>query len=339
LNNQLRGPFAIIVTRETPLERFRNVLLVADEASASEAVLSRARWLAEANGAALTIVDVIDAAPGELSRLFSALPGARGREVEAQVIETHRARLDAIAQPFRAAGLAVETRVLQGVAFIETIRHVQAHGNDLVLKGAERAPDRRVLRGPDLHLLRKCPCPVWILDSTAEAKARRIMAAVDPDPDDAVRDGLNRMVMELATSLARRDGASLDVVNAWYLPEESVLRHGLVRMPAEDLNVLIDSTERASARRLHALTGAFGEFDDLMRVLHIKGNPADVISEHAEGEQIDTLVMGTLARTGIAGMFIGNTAETVLNRVGCSLLTVKPEGFVSPVTAEPEGTA
>ena len=41
--------------------------------------------------------------------------------------------------------------------------------------------------------------------------------------------------------------------------------------------------------------------------------------------------MGTLARTGIEGYLIGNTAETVLQRVECSVLTTKPDGFVSPV--------
>ena len=30
-------------------------------------------------------------------------------------------------------------------------------------------------------------------------------------------------------------------------------------------------------------------------------------------------------------LIIGNTAEEVLNQVDCSVLTVKPEGFVSPV--------
>jgi len=41
--------------------------------------------------------------------------------------------------------------------------------------------------------------------------------------------------------------------------------------------------------------------------------------------------MGTVCRTGVAGLFIGNTAEKVLRQVDCSLLTVKPEGFVTPV--------
>jgi nucleotide-binding universal stress UspA family protein len=41
--------------------------------------------------------------------------------------------------------------------------------------------------------------------------------------------------------------------------------------------------------------------------------------------------MGTVSRTGVAGLLIGNTAEKVLNQVGCSVLTVKPDGFITPV--------
>ena len=40
------------------------------------------------------------------------------------------------------------------------------------------------------------------------------------------------------------------------------------------------------------------------------------------------------AAVGIAGLFIGNTAETVLSGVRCSVLAIKPRGFVSPVTVD-----
>ncbi len=54
----------------------------------------------------------------------------------------------------------------------------------------------------------------------------------------------------------------------------------------------------------------------------------------ARSNKIDLLVMGTVCRTGLVGFFIGNTAEKVLSEVNCSVLTVKPEGFVTPVTLE-----
>jgi nucleotide-binding universal stress UspA family protein len=46
---------------------------------------------------------------------------------------------------------------------------------------------------------------------------------------------------------------------------------------------------------------------------------------------VDLVVMGTVARTGIAGLFIGNTAETILEQLQCSVLAVNPLGFVSPL--------
>jgi nucleotide-binding universal stress UspA family protein len=49
--------------------------------------------------------------------------------------------------------------------------------------------------------------------------------------------------------------------------------------------------------------------------------------------QIDILIMGTVARTGISGFIIGNTAENILQKIDCSLLALKPQGFVSPVKA------
>ena len=42
--------------------------------------------------------------------------------------------------------------------------------------------------------------------------------------------------------------------------------------------------------------------------------------------------MGTVSRTGIAGFFIGNCAETVLRQVDCSVLTLKPAGFATPIS-------
>jgi nucleotide-binding universal stress UspA family protein len=41
--------------------------------------------------------------------------------------------------------------------------------------------------------------------------------------------------------------------------------------------------------------------------------------------------MGTISRTGVAGLLIGNTAERVLQKANCSVLAVKPDGFSSPV--------
>ena len=44
----------------------------------------------------------------------------------------------------------------------------------------------------------------------------------------------------------------------------------------------------------------------------------------------DVLVLGTVARN-LKSLLMGNTADTVLRQITCSVLTVKPAGFASPV--------
>ena len=70
------------------------------------------------------------------------------------------------------------------------------------------------------------------------------------------------------------------------------------------------------------------------RVHVVNGMAEFVIPDIAKSENIDLLVMGTVCRTGIPGFFIGNTAEKILDEVDCSVLTVKPETFQSPVKFE-----
>jgi nucleotide-binding universal stress UspA family protein len=62
-----------------------------------------------------------------------------------------------------------------------------------------------------------------------------------------------------------------------------------------------------------------------------RGTAGNLIPKIVKEKEIELLVMGTVGRAGISGLLIGNTAEMTLNKVNCSVLAVKPDGFVSPV--------
>ncbi len=66
----------------------------------------------------------------------------------------------------------------------------------------------------------------------------------------------------------------------------------------------------------------------------IHGSPADVIVDFVNRYQINLLVLGTVARTGLSGLLMGNTAERILAEVGCSVMAVKPPGFISPIARQ-----
>jgi nucleotide-binding universal stress UspA family protein len=73
---------------------------------------------------------------------------------------------------------------------------------------------------------------------------------------------------------------------------------------------------------------------DKTRIHLLKGQPADVVTNLVRKERIEVIVMGTTCRTGVGGFLIGSTAEAVLSQVNCSVLTVKPSGFVTPVALD-----
>ena len=79
--------------------------------------------------------------------------------------------------------------------------------------------------------------------------------------------------------------------------------------------------------------------DDMLTYLKpkthlVKGRAQREIPALVEKIEADLVVMGTVARTGIPGFFMGNTAETILNQINCSVLAIKPPGFVTPITLE-----
>jgi nucleotide-binding universal stress UspA family protein len=75
--------------------------------------------------------------------------------------------------------------------------------------------------------------------------------------------------------------------------------------------------------------------DYLQPLTHLlKGAARKEIPALAKRLAIDCIVMGTVARTGICGFIMGNTAETILEQIDCSVLAIKPPGFVTPVVLE-----
>ena len=306
------------------MKRFKNILFLADEQDAPSAALSRAVALAERNQARLTVVDVIAAVdtPGEISAQL-------GMEVADLLMEKRKEALDALVRPFDVAGTVIYTKVYSGIAFVEVIRAVQRNGYDLLIKDA-RSPaglTERLFGSTDMHLLRKCPCPVWIDRPAAKTSYDSIVAAVDPFSSA----GCDPLIMDLSTSLAALESSRLSVVHAWHLDGESMLRDGRLRLPETELDDMLALTEQKHRDAVGALLNAYDIAVGDPDVHLVKGESAEVIRQLSEQVSADLIVLGTVGRTGIPGFFIGNTAEDVLQTTNTSVLAVKPAGFVSPV--------
>jgi nucleotide-binding universal stress UspA family protein len=128
--------------------------------------------------------------------------------------------------------------------------------------------------------------------------------------------------------LAARERAQLHVVHAWSFFGESLLR-GRGRVFAHE----IARITREEEGRREALLGEFlARFAQFKPQPHfVRGDAGSAVPRAVERLRPDLLVLGTVCRSGVPGLLIGNTAERVLDAVNCSVLTVKPRDFVSPV--------
>jgi len=104
----------------------------------------------------------------------------------------------------------------------------------------------------------------------------------------------------------------------------------------EALRIKVDLKRRAAEGLIQQLKGTIEAKlreaqDHAVRAQELETALA-AAATRAEELQAELIVMGTIRHAGIEGILIGNTAETILHRIDCSVLAVKPEGFVTPVT-------
>ena len=310
------------------MKRFKNILFVADGAIEAGPALQRAVALARTNDARLTVIDVV-----EEQQSSAEIENDFGSDLNSILKEHRRQALERMVEPFNEPDDIIYTRVLTGTPFIEVIRSVLSNHHDLVIKAC-RPPEgfsERLLGSNDMHLMRKCPCPVWIERPAAALPYRKILAAVDP-VDEESKDSA-RLVMDLANSLAQRESAKLSVIHVWRLHGESMLRSGFARISEAELERRIEQTRLCHKDNFNRLLAQYDLSTNEPDVHLLKGNPAATIDGLTRDLDADLIVMGTVGRTGIPGFFIGNTAEEVLQSTTASVLAVKPKDFISPVTA------
>jgi len=327
------------------MKRFKHILCVLTTPATGQALLERATGLAEVNQARLTVATV-----AERISIGMGMPegGPISGDLQAAVVASAKRRLEETIAPFRKR-IRMESRVLQGSLFLEVIREVLRDGHDLVIKSAED-PEwlDRLLGSEDMHLLRKCPCPVWLVKPGAARKHRSIVAAVDLDDaheesELQTRHRLNMDILEMASSLALANFCELHVVHAWEVVGETSMRDGFIRLPEAKVDAYVHLVKRrresAMARLLEELNDQPGNgvLDCIEYTVHlVKGSPRKIIPSVSRTVRADMVVMGTVARTGVPGFITGNTAEMILAQIESSVLAIKPRGFRTPVTLEAE---
>ncbi len=267
----------------------------------------------------LEMLGVVDV-PSGLRRLVSRA----GLDEELQELQRADAERKLATWARRVGCSSVTTDVAVGKPASVIVEHVLESNHDLVVVTTD---DDRHDRATIRRLMENCPCPVWVIRPT-RARIQRVMAAVNPDPDELA---LNRRILELAASMTELNGGELHVVHAWSLLGESTMRSSaFARTPSSQVDELVEIERAARSRALEDLISGSTVATAPWQQHLVKGSAADVVPDLAAKHKINLLVMGTVARTGLSGLVMGNTAECILADVDCSVVAVKPPGFGSP---------
>lgn len=217
---------------------------------------------------------------------------------------------------------------------IRIVRYVLKNAHDLVIKEAEPKESGKGFKAMDMELLRKCPCPVWLCRPISKHRDEmKIAVAIDPESMAPEGHDLSLRLLKLARSLADSCNDELNIVSCWDYEFEEYLRHNVwMKMQDDELIKTVSGAQHHYRAALEAVIQTSG-ISGKIHVHHVRGQADQIIPQYVADKNIDILVMGTVARNGIPGFVIGNTAENIVQKLGCSLLALKPNGFVSPVNA------
>ncbi|MHB9955317.1 universal stress protein [Vibrio campbellii] len=310
------------------MKQFKNILFVSQGLAGKSDSLEQAMRLAKENDARLSGLIVCPAMPSTMSEyqqsyenslvdnLFSDIKTTQLKDLSSSTVEPFPINVISGDKP----GLSI-------------IHEVSLHHYDLVIKDAEPINEEsKGFKALDMTLLRKCPCPVWLNRKPKESTTtKRIGVAIDPIIDNEEEKELTTRLLQVASYIANSFERQLHIVSCWDYQMESYLRHHIwIQIEDDVLDQQINTHRTAHLEALYAVIEASGIEGDSV-IHHLHGSADEEIPKWVKDEEVDVLVMGTIARGGIQGLVIGNTAENVLQSIDCSLVALKPKGFISPV--------
>jgi universal stress protein E len=185
----------------------------------------------------------------------------------------------------------------------------------------------------DWELLRLSPVPVLLVKSPRPYRRPAVLAALDPGHAFSKPAKLDQEILRVAGLVTDALHGTLHAVHA-YLPLPPVPVSG--ELMTANIAARIRADARAKARA--AFRGALKTAKIPPSRQHLVASyPANGIQDVARKTRSAIVVMGAVSRSGLKRVFIGNTAESVLDQLACDLLIVKPARFVSGVARARRG--
>lgn len=313
------------------MSRYQNILVAIDSQQDDQPALRRAVYLNQRIGGKIKAFLPIYDFSYEMTTLLSPDERVTMRK---GVISQRTEWIREQAHAYLEAGVDIEIKVIwHNRPYEAIIQEVMQHNHDLVLKMAHQHDrlEAVIFTPTDWHLLRKCPCPVWMVKDQPWPEGGKAVVAVNLASEEPHHDALNQKLIRETTLLAEMvNHTEVHLVGAYPVTPINIA----IELPDFDPSVYNDAIRGQHLVAMKALRQKFGIGEEFTHVA--KGLPEEVIPELAAQLDAGVVVLGTIGRTGISAAFLGNTAEQVIDHLRCDLLAIKPDDFKSPITQDDE---
>ncbi|MCE0492535.1 universal stress protein UspE [Vibrio salinus] len=306
---------------------YNSILVVADINRDEQPALARAMQLA-AKSKSKSHVTLFMSIYDFSYDMTSMLSSEERESMRKGVIYQRTLWLEKISQPYLFSAVDFDIKVVWHHRPYEAIISEVFKGNYDILVKATRKHDSlesAIFTPTDWHLLRKCPSPVLLVKNATWPEGSNMIASVHVGSEEPSHHQLNNRMVEQLQELCRRFDATPYLVSASpYTPANIA-----VEVPEFDALSYAEAVRGHYLSQMKILRQNYGI--DSENTIVDEGLPEDVIPATAEKLEASLVILGTTGRTGLSAVFIGNTAESVLDKLTCDVLAIKPEGYVSPL--------
>jgi universal stress protein E len=302
-----------------PVNPLKSILVGIDFSDCSESTLFQAARLAKSHQAILHVFHVVDQLVlRELQDVLS-LPT---EQVEEQVrtdclrdMEKLIAKLDSAPE--------VQVTVAFGSPLDEIIRQVKAVSAGLLVLGTRGGSSPSTGTGTLAMIsVRKVPTQVMLVRPSHLEPFRTVVVCVD-------FSDISSTLVHHAAQIARNDGSQLHLLHVFAPPWQRL--HYMAPTP--------QASPYFRQEYLHALKARLESYlealpEDLRQGLQVQcelvqnNNYAYGILDYTRDSNADLVVLGNKGRTNLRYIFLGSTAERVVQNTACSLLAIKPDDSV-----------
>lgn len=310
------------------MKRLDRILAVLDPTTDVQPALAKAATLARRSGATLELF-ICDFDPSLSGQPF--FDTDKLRQLREEFVAERLEYLEDMAEDLRAEGLAVETHVhWDNPTYRGIVRRVEESSPDLVVKDTHyhTVLRRTLFTNTDWSLIRTCPAPLLLAKAGEWPDTPRILAALDPGHVGDKPAALDHDILEWSGLVAARMGGEVHAVHAFFPAALLAATATLAGMPLASGMTSAEIVEAERKRIAGQLADIVGPHRLPAQRVHLEqGAAAEVLPRMADQLNAALAVMGAVSRSRLQEVFLGSTAERVLDRIGCDVLVVKPADF------------